>query len=302
VTTSNFSNNFDYKAGGAVNGDYNISVNHCKFLNNSANSGGAVLGSNVVVMDSVFIDNVAFNSGGALFGNANSSMVIQNCAFHQNAARSEGDAATSSNGGAIYATSLTALNITASVFANNSATAAGGAIYMFGSDDIFGSGQAAISNIYVTQCQFDMNSAASGGGILSSGTVTNTSIQACIFKFNSATSAGGALSIQGGSLISDNNIFDNNSAQSRGGAIFGDSGSVMQLSNSNFTDNNSTGKAYFNPTYFTPLCTLTLLIGRLYSLPHATGSGGGVASTNLVTMQSCNFTGNRATLNGGKFV
>ena len=174
--------------------------------------------------------------------------------------------------GAIWSQSSTNINITSCAFQNNSATY-GGAIML----------DRSTGNVSITYCTFQNNSGIGGGGaVFLSGSTGNVSITYCIFQNNSATYGigGGAVYLFGSGNVSITYCtFQNNSASLgiRGGGavyLYGSTGNV-------------------SITY----CTF-----QNNSAIHSGGGGGAVyldGSTGNVSITYCTFQNNGAIYRGG---
>ncbi len=203
ITDSVFINNTAPTQAGAVHfssgqGNQNISVINCDFINNSANSGGALLFQcpNGTVKDSRFNDNKALDTyGGAIYWDGSYGNVINSNFTNNNATL---------GGGAIYSTGASP-SITLSKFEYNNASE-GGAIYFSGTP-----------NGIITNSTFNHNNATSNGGALY---VSGTLFTLIDVNFtNDNASYGGALYLDVGAYI-NHCLFDHESATVDGGAIY----------------------------------------------------------------------------------
>ena len=221
--------------GGAIYSDGFLSMNNCKFTNNTAtNDGGAVYfeatPSSLSYLE--FTSNTADHDGGAMFYHeeieGSHEDGLRHSTFTNNTAGNQGGALhIDGHDGKIYDC----------IFTGNNATVDGGAIMINGInwgfyDSTF------TSNIAVTR---------RGGAIyLEDG--NGTDIERCTFKHNLAGTNGGAIDwhegAHNGKLI--NSTFEYNTAEANAGAVYwrGHDGYII---GSNFTHNTALGS--HNGTY-----------------------------------------------------
>ena len=308
-----------------------VVLNDCLFWDNtSGNYAGAVYNetSATTFNHCGFSGNIAAGAGGALYINSDSntaSVVIANCGFYRNAATgmSGGCIYNTRNGGPGPGTIITNCQF-GDGWSINSANLAGGAIA-----DISTNCAASI----ISGCSFNKNSALYGGAIFCNGTNVPISatpyIKGCYFLSNIASTFGGgvAISASGFNYIIDSTSFLNNHASGLGGGLYSaltgvtygsiglvshcrfdqDSaslgGGVYSIGSTNFRNNRFThnmavmGAGIYNRFPTTPI----LVEANSFKGNLASQSGGGIFNRSHYadTISNCQFTGNKAGLNGG---
>ncbi len=197
-----------------------------------------------------FIDNFALHWGGAAWGNSSSSPTFIGCSFTGNSTPPNGA------GSAIFCHGTVAL--TDCVVTGN----------------VSGGGTVAVVNATVTNCLFDGNSGAGGGGALGAGGSTLL-VRDSVFANNQSTlGSGGAISHGADVATIVNCLFINNSCQFQGGAIEStDAGSTTLIG-----------------------CTF---LGNTANEGGAVKSGGQYDLTVVLDIINCTFSGNSALTNGG---
>jgi predicted outer membrane repeat protein len=168
-----------------------LTIQNCKFIENSAGSGGAIYlnWTSGKIEDCTFIENTA-DEGGAIFGHESGLIIIEDCLFWGNHA---------SIGGAIHGDEMSG-PIKNCQFINNSALERGGAIY-----DV-------IEYRTIINCIFSGNNASEGGAISACCLAAHIIIN-CTFSQNRAINGGGALPFDlwgGGQITLTNSILWNN--------------------------------------------------------------------------------------------
>lgn len=337
ITYCIFSNNSATSGGGIYSTDKVNEIKNCRFINNTAEKyGGAMLAcDNINIRNSEFIsnkvpynetesiiENLAVFGGGAIYSLKN--MNIYNTNFTKNNASNGGailsrefsniyqsrfDRNTAKRGGAIlntetrvlkytdyqatFGTEFAQTNIYNSIFTNNTAEY-GSALYEVNSvkNSIFKDNHAlTTAAIYeiniVDNSTFTNNSAKFGGAIYTANLVKNSvfcdnhgsenggaidnaqKILYCIFTGNSARYGGAIISSSETNIISC--TFSKNNANVSGGAIYLDGKAIIKAST--FDKN---GASYGGAIYF--------------------GSNG------RLTVETSNFTNNRASDFGGAFL
>ncbi|GAB6056771.1 hypothetical protein JCM15415_20870 [Methanobacterium movens] len=226
--------------GGAIsNNGGTLTVNNCKFSDNSASStllssrdvyGGAIYNTgNLNIINSVFINNYVergFWASGSTYGGAiysNGQMTITNTVFESNYALNRG--------GAIYNDG--SLSVVGSSFNNNYVSGSG---HDYNGGAIFNSNSGILS---LTGSTFNNNRASVGGALL---TFNNSYITGCTFTGNNANNeyGGGAIAWGNtgtpatGTMNVKDSVFTNNRA-GYGGAIW--SYGTINISGSTFTLN-----------------------------------------------------------------
>ncbi|WP_458454138.1 beta strand repeat-containing protein [Methanobrevibacter sp.] len=211
IYDSNFTdNNGCY--GGAIcalpvtaNSDTSITVDNCRFINNTAYCGGAIYIGwgkvNFTVTNCYFEKNLATGMGSTGYTAAGGALLIINnpakgdvegCTFVSNCAK---DGATPS--GSAISIEDTDVDISKCVFENNYASANGAAIEISGSKS---------SAVTITDCNFTNNTAENKGGAIYSDNSVELSITGCEFVNN--TAANGTV-YNNGALTVSKNKFDN---------------------------------------------------------------------------------------------
>ena len=323
------------KNGGAIYSYYNtVNINNCGFSTNNACNGGAVFISsgNLNVNNCIFTRNYASTGSGGCIYHASGNLIINNDYFVNNNAVTTGGAiqktgylkivnsnfvgnrVTKNYGGAIYhtASSITIIN---SKFSGNSAPLAG-AIYNYRSpmtitssnftgNSASGRGGAIaniMSSLTITGSYFISNVARAGfGGALyhSNGVI---SFSNNTFSKNTAPEGGGAIYIEilGTSKI-DKNIFIYNHA-GRGSALY-DFNGILNVSNSNFSDNTASyngGAVYNDNTGLGNLRDSTLNFSKcIFHGNTASQFGGALYNGGTINLSYCTLTNNKATSGRG---
>jgi CSLREA domain-containing protein len=190
------SGNQVYGLGGAIDNNGFLTINSCRFANNSAsNGGGAIYGDgspgSIAISNSSFTDNTAVLSGGAIFNHQ--PLTIDNSTLARNKAVAN---AGVGQGGAIDNNGGGNLKLTNCTISDNTA--------------IYGGGISNFQTLTVNACTFAGNSAAYGGGIYASSAIPGSivSLANTIVALNTATGSGpdinGTASSQGHNLIGNN--------------------------------------------------------------------------------------------------
>ena len=235
------------KNGGAIqNNGGTLTVNNCKFNDNSASRTGRFDYTNIY--------------GGAIYSTG--TLNIINSSFNNNVALSGSN--NDAQGGAIYSSGP--LNITDSIFTNNNATSSSGTQ----NDD--GGAIAAFGTLKITRSTFTNNRAGNvyGGGALMIGdnivSVANVEITESTFTNNTA-GYGGAIWINGGTAnnpaLITKSIFTGNSA-TEGGAIR--NWGFLNVIGSDFTGNSATQGSAINNNQGTANINFNRIIGNTGSV------------------------------------
>ncbi len=232
---------------GIFNAYGTVTVENCNIIQNTATGdGGGITGNmgTLTVTNSTFTGNTA-RDGGAINNYNYSIFNVINSTFTNNNATTTGGAITN------YASTM---NVTGSTFTGNNATTLGGAIFNW-------------DTMTVTGSIFTNNTANDGGAIhnFNVGTVTTST-----FTDNSATN-GGAIYNYRISTVTGNTFTENTA--SLGGAIYNDYGSILTLTDCDFTGNIETFTDYFG--------------------------GAAIYNNGTCNVTDCNFTGNNASASDG---
>lgn len=211
------------------NGQASLTVEHCIFEDNDANSNmGAGIGSEsgtsantIIVHDCVFRDNIDRAIGSL----NNCNITITDSSFYRNTTSTD-------SGGAVHAPGTSTLTINGSWFEDNEAITLGGAVYA--------------TNVEINNSVFVNNTTTGGnsaGGAV--GVRDWVEIDRCIFVGNHAARFGGAVKCDTGSRIT-NSLFNKNSVNfgsvDDGGAIYAEDGSTtpdIQIVNCTIVNNSA---------------------------------------------------------------
>lgn len=244
-------NTAKYACAGVNVAESGAEIRGCVFRNNRAENGNTnthggaiVMGTSdvsVVVEDCVFEGNYARSAGGAFLARAsNASATIRRCTFTGNAAGYGAAVSTFANDDVV---------LEDCTFENNTATANGGAIRLYGGSVVKAAG-----------CTFTGNRGVRGGAVVVTGS-SRLVTDGCTFSGNSATDTddpvnNGKKTVGGGAVACDflaeadgtwggvwasNTVFTANSAKSYGGALSNTGGYpiVGELVNCKFTGNSA---------------------------------------------------------------
>ena len=261
---------------------YTLKINHCQFMNNSADKGGAVAITDYTIYLRNSLSSRAYDSCGAAIlegSNKRFELIIENCTFIHNSAK---------NGGVIYIELVTrseaSHSIVNSKFSNNNATGNGGAILLSMTAPARFTFSSHTYYVYLNNVTFDNNLAENGGALYLNKVNYITFINCCLSNnighCASHTSEGGALAIiQGRSPVINiiktkfsknvadiggalwmathhsgvvyitNSSFYGNSAEKFGGSLYA-TGFELQISHANFFENKAKlgGAQYLNNT------------------------------------------------------
>ena len=222
INNCRFENNSTGNSGGAIGSSfpYTAIINNSTFTGNSSGTtGGAINASDLTVTNSTFTNNTAAGGGGAISMGHNSTAAISGSVFTNNTVTGE------SPGGAVNGFTI---NISNSTFNGNSAP--------FSSNN--GSGGAVYARfITVDQSAFTNNTAGGSGGAIGNVptagafvTITNSTISG-----NTANYGGGVYGAH--TTISNSTVSGNFARESGGGVIFNGSESSLSLNNVTITNN-----------------------------------------------------------------
>jgi len=281
VFTNNTATHPDALGGGAIHGNYDVSiVSGCRFEGNTAYNGGAVLlyYYQTTIRDCEFLNgNAATSDGGGISLEFSPCATVQLCTFTENVAH---------DGGGVGCFVSSAL-IEDSIFAGNAATAEGGGLWA----------QADDAGPTVTGCTFQGNTAAHGGAadIIAGGPVT---VSDCIFDSNTTNNTAGALYLvvdTDDACVTDC-TFTANSTTGSGGAIRANGVASLDVSGCEFTGNHA--------DYDGGAIDMELSVGIVHGCAfddNTCGSRGGGAYGYSIMMEftECTFSGNTTTAQGG---
>lgn len=205
----------DTVLGGGVFSDTALTVDHCVFTGNMADTGAGMAftgtDAEIVITNSTFADNLALNLGGGVYvaeAQSARSVTIADTVFRDN---------TAANGGGAYLNRNNSdCSIVRCTFLNNEATDSGGGLKQIAGDGLSYS-------LSVQDSVFASNQAANNGAGIHLDEADDLVIN-CTFYANEAGMAGGGL-YRGGSVVAvttvTNNIFWENSASISGAQIEG---------------------------------------------------------------------------------
>jgi predicted outer membrane repeat protein len=258
-------------------------------------------GGKTILDKLIFKNNTAVNNGGGAYvvGLGAYGNIVTNCEFIENKALH----ITLGRGGALFPKNAT---ITGSTFTKNECGDSGGAIFadndvaIYDSyfkenktlDDAGGAIRMQGNNGIVSDCTFESNSAARGGGgalFMAKGRTDN-----CTFINNSSITEGGAIKANTNGPEIHNSLFIGNSSDTIGGAVYMDDGSVM----SNCIVMNNTAAVNGGGVYLKGAAGTGKLIGSIIAHNTADSIGGGVyvGTGNVI---NSTITKNYAGKNGG---
>lgn len=258
-------------------------------------------GGKTILDKLIFKNNTALNNGGGAYvvGLEAYGNIVTNCEFIENKALH----ITLGRGGALFPKNTT---ITGSTFTKNECGDSGGAIFADNSvaiydshfeenkalDDAGGAIRMQGSNTITSNCTFESNSAANGGGgaiFMAKGRTDN-----CTFINNSCISSGGAINANTDGPEIHNSLFIGNSTDNLGGAVYIDDGGMM----SNCIAMNNTAAVNGGGVYLKGAKGTAKLIGSIVAHNTADSIGGGVYVGTGKVINST-ITKNNAGKNGG---
>lgn len=320
-------------SGSAANpGHANPIIANTTFIRNTAFRGGAFGASTYfgevkpVITNCRFLNNTGTNSSGAFswFPYAGViSLTAVNCEFAGNTAPAGGVAYLDGCCGFNYGEGPDIANISLSAFRSctftgNTATTDGGVLYL---DTVL----EGINQTTITDCVFSNNTAVNGGVIYADASDSGTAvagITGSVFTGNSASTNGGV--IYGNYLTAtlESSTLINNHSANRGGAIYGDYMTTTLLSSTliNNRSENRGGAIYSTNGSLTLTSSLVsqntavadgggvyAIRGKAFVLNQTDilqnvslqGLGGGIHSSNSLTITGGNIIGNRSSLGGG---
>jgi hypothetical protein len=322
--TQVISNTANNSGGGAYSGASSgfVRVTSARFERNrvtsSGNGGGLYASASLSLTNTQFISNSAPNSGGGAYSGASSGAVnVADSRFENNRVTSD-----SGNGGGLYA-SGSLPSLTGTQFISNSAPNSGGGAYSGASSGVVnvadsrfennhstgdfanGGGLYASASLSLTNTQFISNSAPNSGGGAYSGAFNGAvNVADSRFENNRVTSDSG----NGGGLYASGSLpsltgtqFISNSApNSGGGAYSGASSGVVNVADSRFENNHSTGDfANGGGLYASASLSLTNTQFISNSAPNSGGGAYSGAFNGAVNVADSRFENNRVTSDSG---
>lgn len=283
--------------GVCVAGGSTLELREVVLEGNSATSGGnlAVTGSTVTLAQTLVTNGYATSGGGIYVTSKGTVTLDSDTEVRLNS--------TSGSGGGIYVASASAVSLSESLLSGNTASLDGGGIYVSGSSltatgarlevnnalkDGGGIRSVNTSTTQLTSCLFVGNVAVNGGGISSDGTtVLDMSLRGGELFSNSASGNGGGLDMKGGTVVDV--TFLDNVAQKAGGGIYAAGGdisfSALRLEKNRAII--SGGGASLAPS------TQSILTSCTFS-ENIAASGGGLAISTFLKLESCDLVGNSA--------
>ena len=261
ITNSNFTNNSNTAV--VLKNRTKVSILNCTFEGNSSPYiSGAIYSIELNILNvsnTKFLKNVAA-FGGAVTAYGHSKLMIRNCLFSDNAAKSQMrvDQIKTASGGAIDI-AQSVLNLSQSKFKNNSADFIGGAII------------SAESSLLICDSMFENNIAGSSGGAL------------VIYDQSFATIKD--------SLLTNNSV--KNQATGVGGGLILDIYCTLNMSNVNFTENKAQNGGAIHASYFSKITIFNSSFG------YNTGSAISVQDDVSMKIMDCLFLKNLAFNKGG---
>ena len=215
--------NKTYDGGAIYSNNITLNINNCKFIDNGGENGASItsISSTVYVVNSTFISSSDKIIKGQIYLE-NSRLTVDNSNFLNT---------TSKYAAAIFLRNDGTLKINNSKFKNLYAYKTAGAI-----------GAKIISNLIITNCEFDNVSSQNNGGAIftdsfggdsvfrSDVNINNTSFNNCFSDF------GGVILQLDGNLVINNTNFTSNTANYEGGAIY-TSYTDVEIFNSKFKSN-----------------------------------------------------------------
>ena len=222
-----------------------VTLNNITFVNGKYNSMLWINGNNCIVDNCTFENNSA-SYGGAVYISGHDN-VIDNCVFENNGALC---------GGAVSMQSAHNL-VNDSVFNNNSADYYGGAVYVFGDNNVIdnstfaenalnedqGCGAAVYvcgNDVEILNSDFNNHNAYDGGAVKWLG--SNGKIEGSKFNKNTAKCFGGAIHWEGVNGTIEGSKFNENRARYNGGAVYVAKPNLI-INGSEFTINSANGLA-----------------------------------------------------------
>jgi predicted outer membrane repeat protein len=215
-------------------------------------SGGAVRNLGTLELVNAIIENNTAANGAGILNNVNATMTATNSTIRTNTATTNGGGLLSNTG-----SSTTLTNVTFTGNITSTASGLGGGVFMTG------------ATLSINGGTFSTNQARNGGAVFVNAVGTSASISGTTFTGNTAAVNGGAVYLNANTLSISDSTFTSNTAQANGGAMQTTTGTTLNLTNVNVS-NNSAG-----------------------------GIGGGVMSGGMFTITGSVLTGNSAGVRGG---
>ncbi len=240
--------------GGAIYNDAELTVNHTRFADNSANVGGALDNEDTAtVIGATFTGNTASDDGGA-FNIWGGTTLVRNSAFDHNTAVQFG--------GGIYAGGTGTITVDRTSFRQDTGSDGGGGIFNQLSEAS-----------YLNDDSFSHNTASDGAGFSNDG--GTATLHGVRFDANAATDAGfggGIYNYNGGdTILNDDDSFTANTAANGAGLYNADESTV---SHAQFSQNSASadGGGIYNAVD----ATVTIADSRINGNSAGADGGGGI--------------------------
>ena len=308
INNSTFTNNSAYAGGSLLFGQCNSHITNSTFSNSRAIVGGSLLtvNSSLSIVNSNFHENQAY-IGGAITAWRQTNVSINNSSFANNR--------VDVNGGVVYADGKSSLSVELSEFAGNTALGRGGAFFL------------ADCNLTIRTSTFE-RSTAPRGGVIETQLAGNISITNSTFQ-NNLANQGGVINAEDLDTTNINIItssFSNNTCPV-GGVVYAANNSTVMVDSSQFRSNGmainsqsmseggvfvirqsgvvitacifvSNGAFYGGAFHF--FQANSVITSSTFSSNTGRYSGGVLFDEqSYVSIQSCEFDNNIASVNGG---
>ena len=223
-------------AGLYATGQSQVTIRHCRFIENRATNGGAIFinnGGTLIIENSHFESNTSAGFGGAVFVHDGGTLRVSSSNFQSNSATGNGA------GGAICVNDDATLTISSSTFERNTSARQGAAVYI--DDD---------GTIRVSSSTFERNRSGRGGAGISVGQNTEATITTSVFEENTSERSGAAVALvfSGTSTISHCSFIGNNITGSfiTFGTVHANGNFRLDVSNNVFANNRTKRAAALN--------------------------------------------------------
>ncbi|MEZ0298983.1 MAG: MBG domain-containing protein [Candidatus Methylacidiphilales bacterium] len=266
------------------------------FTNGSGANGGGlnVAAGNITINNSIITNNTVTGSGGGIYVTGNTTVTVNNSTISGNTANGT---ATNNGGGGLYGNTATiTFNINDSTISGNTASSGGG---------VYGNAGTKLNIRRSTVTNNSLFAAGvSGGGIYSANSAGTLYLEDSFVTFNTGRGNGGGMTINGSVVnIINTDITDNTttSAASSGGGINFAAGTIV-IDNSRILRNSAgeKGGGFANAS-----ASLTITSSDVSNnfVVNSTSGGGGIYNTGTLNLTGSTVTYNTApTLGAGMFV